>query len=146
MRYGRLTAGLGAALILAATNALAWNTPPKHVNALRFLKDGSIWFTMFDQGAGGSEFRCNADDARRGQWLIIEACESSSPISAGEALSDRLSRAAPTVATAASGGSVAQCHKAVDRMASMLLAAKLAGKAVHVQRETCIVTEVALKP
>lgn len=40
----------------------------------------------------------------------------------------------------------AMCVSRVNRMASMLLAAKVAGKRVHVQRSNCVVTEVALKP
>ena len=38
------------------------------------------------------------------------------------------------------------CIAAVNRMASLLLSAKVAGKAVHVQRDKCTVTEVVLKP
>ncbi len=40
----------------------------------------------------------------------------------------------------------AVCLSAVNRMASMLLAAKLSGKRVHVHRNACEVTHVALKP
>ncbi len=40
----------------------------------------------------------------------------------------------------------ALCVARVNRMASMLLAAKVSGKRVHVQRSNCVVTEVALKP
>lgn len=52
----------------------------------------------------------------RSQWFYIEACTD------------------------------ALCVARVNRMASMLLAAKVAGKRVHVQRSNCVVTEVALKP
>lgn len=38
------------------------------------------------------------------------------------------------------------CAAHVNRMASLLLAAKVSGKRVHVQRTVCAVTEVALKP
>jgi len=51
-----------------------------------------------------------------GQWFYIEAC------------TDEL------------------CAAHVNRMASLLLAAKVSGKRVHVQRNACVVTEVALKP
>lgn len=40
----------------------------------------------------------------------------------------------------------AMCAARVNRMASMLLAAKVSGKRVHVQRTNCVVTEVAMKP
>lgn len=38
------------------------------------------------------------------------------------------------------------CYAAVNRMSSLLLAAKMSGKAIHVQRSGCIVSEVVLKP
>lgn len=38
------------------------------------------------------------------------------------------------------------CHANVSRMASLLLSAKLAGKAVIVDRNACEVTSVALQP
>jgi hypothetical protein len=38
------------------------------------------------------------------------------------------------------------CIESVNRMASMLLAAKMAGRPVHVQRNNCLVTETAVKP
>jgi len=40
----------------------------------------------------------------------------------------------------------AVCNAAVNRMGSMLLGAKLSGKAVHVQNANCEVSEVALQP
>lgn len=40
----------------------------------------------------------------------------------------------------------ATCVRRRDRVASMLLAAKLAGRAIHVERSGCRVSEVALKP
>ena len=43
-------------------------------------------------------------------------------------------------------GSDAACIAGVNRMASMLLAAKLSGKMVHVERDGCEVIEIALKP
>lgn len=52
------------------------------------------------------------------QWFHIKACSSSD----------------------------ASCIAAVNRMGSMLLAAKMAGKPVHTQNSNCEVTEVALKP
>lgn len=52
------------------------------------------------------------------QWFVISACPSND----------------------------AGCIASVNRMGSALLAAKLGGRPVHVQRSGCEVTEVALKP
>ena len=46
----------------------------------------------------------------------------------------------------ACGANDQACVESVNRMASMLLAAKMAGRPVHVQRSNCLVTETALKP
>ena len=99
-----------------AASADAWNLTAKHVNALRFLKDGRIYFTLFNSGSTGAEFRCGSGTS--GQWFYVTACPSGNET----------------------------CSAAMSRMASLLLSAKLAGKAVHVQRNQCVVTEVALKP
>lgn len=133
------TALLFVLFMLITLSAWAWNTPPKHVNALKFLLDGSIWFTVFDSGTSGDEFLCAPDATRDRQWLKIEACASTPQIGPG-------SVATSVAETAFGTRSVQQCYEAVDRMASMLLSAKLAQKAVHVQRDECIVTEVAMKP
>lgn len=52
------------------------------------------------------------------QWFEISACSTSNQI----------------------------CIESVNRMTSMLLSAKMAGRAVHVQHNNCQVTETALKP
>lgn len=101
---------------LLVTPAFGWNLPAKQVNALSYLKSGEIRFTLFSSGSTGSEFLCRTSP--NSQWFRISPCGSGSP----------------------------ECLAAVNRMASTLLAAKLAGKAVHVQRSGCDVTEVALKP
>lgn len=97
--------------------ALAWNLDAKYLNALRYQKDGTIYFTLFESGDSGSEFQCKSSGTNR-QWFKISACDSET----------------------------SQCLEAVNRMASTLLAAKLSGKRVHVQRNQCEVSEVALKP
>lgn len=104
----------GLVFVLAATPAVGWNLGAKHVNALIYRKDGSIRFTLFDEGAAGEEFRCSGRDP----WLQITACPANAEI----------------------------CRDAVQRMGSALLAAKLAGRPVHVKRSECDVTEIALKP
>lgn len=92
----------------------AWNLDAKHVNALRFEKNGSIKFTLFKSGLNGEEFLCQGTN----QWFKISPCSAND----------------------------AACIAAVNRMGSMLLGAKLSGKAVHVQNTNCEVSEVALKP
>ena len=116
-----------------ATTSLAWNLGAKHVNALRFEKDGTILFTMFDTGTGGPEYICDESlpgGDRGGQWFQISSCS----IGKGKG----------------NNSASASCLSSVDRMAEMLLRAKIEGIPVHVTREQypdrCGVTEVALKP
>ena len=105
------------ALMLAVTaSTYAWNTAAMRVNALAFERNGKVNFTLFARGRGGSEFRCS--EGSGGQWLRIRACSAA----------DR------------------SCLVSVERMAELLLAAKLHGKSVHVGRDGCTVTSVALKP
>ncbi len=104
------------ALLLLSGSVYAWNLSAMNINALRFQKDGRIQFTLFDSGASGTEFECGTGSRR--QWFYVSECS----------------------------GSNAQCLASANRIASMLLSAKLAGKKVHVQRSGCEVTEVALKP
>jgi hypothetical protein len=73
---------------------------------------------LFNQGSSGAEFLCGAAGTSNNQWFVVAPCVSGD----------------------------AACLAAVNRMASMLLSAKLAGKPVHVQRNVCDVTEIALKP
>lgn len=101
-------------IALLASIAQAWNLDAKYVNALKFDKNGQIFFTLFENGQSGNEFKCQGNQ----QWFEISACGTN-----GQA-----------------------CVESVNRMASMLLAAKMAGRSVHVQRSNCLVTETALKP
>jgi hypothetical protein len=102
-----------ALLSLCAESAEAWNTAPMSINALEFFKtgladaniNGRIKFTLFESGTRGPEFRCG-DTGFFGVWFFIERC-------------------APADSA---------CQANVQRMGSMLLAAKLAGKRVRVQR------------
>lgn len=103
--------------LLISTPAQSWNLGAKHINALQYTKAGIIEFTLFDEGTSIPEFQCNPE-APRGQWFYISPC----------------------------ADGYQQCLAAVNRMASTLLAAKIAGKPIHVQRDRCEVTEVALKP
>ena len=102
--------------LLCITSVFAWNLKPMHVNALRFEKSGQILFTLFDAGLSGDEFRCSTRGG--GQWFSIPSCSSSDSV----------------------------CISAANRMGAMLMTAKLSSVAVHVHRESCVVTEVALKP
>ena len=116
-------------LLLASTTASAWNLDAKYVNALRFEKDGTIEFTLFESGIGDSEFLCDLTPppgSSGPQWFRISSC------AIGRGKGNK------------SAGST--CLSSVDRMAEMLLRAKLEGVPVHVQRELCEVTEIALKP
>ena len=104
-------------ILMAAGASRGWIGPARHVNALSFFKDGRVEFTLFESGTTGNEFHC-APGTTRPQWFVITPCTDQD----------------------------ASCLASVDRMASMLLAAKLSGKAVHIGWTDCEVTEVALKP
>lgn len=102
------------AIMLLASIAQAWNLNAMYVNALRFDKNGQIFFTLFEKGQSGNEFKCQGNQ----QWFKISVC----------------------------GANDQACIESVNRMASMLLAAKMAGRSVHVQQNNCLVTETALQP
>ena len=102
--------------LLVFESATAWNLAAKRVNALEFELTGQVRFTLFDSGATGAEFQCGTGGGA--QWFIIAACRRDD----------------------------ARCLSATNRMSSMLLSAKLAGKRVHIKRAACIVRGVALKP
>lgn len=112
----RIITYLGLIACLFTTSASAWNLSARGINALSFDKSGKILFTLFDSGMSGPEFLCGTVANR--QWFFISACSTAD----------------------------SACLASVNRMASMLLSAKLAGKQVHVQRNGCEVTETALKP
>lgn len=120
-------------MIALTTTSFAWNLGARYVNALRFEKDGTILFTMFDVGNGGAEYICDESlpfGDRGRQWFQISSC------SVGNGKNNN--SASPS------------CLSSVDRMAELLLRAKVEEIPVHVTRETnpdrCGVTEVALKP
>ena len=118
MKWNRLLTTLAIGLLLPAA-ALGWNTAAMPIDAVEFLRDGSIRFKLFDPSGSGKNFYCDGSAT----WMVVPACESGD-----------------------SG-----CLAAVDRMASALLAAKVAGRAVHVERGTapgkaCEVSAVALDP
>lgn len=129
-----VTAAAVSLLVLSlATTSFAWNLGARYVNALRFEKDGTILFTLFESGLGGPEYICDAalpPGDRGGQWFQISPCN----IGQGNGNESASST----------------CLSSVDRMGEMLLKAKLERVPVHVTREQdpdrCGVTEVALKP
>ena len=112
----RIVLAAALAVILIGGSAKAWNFGPHYVNALRFDTNGEIHFTLFESGQSGAEIRCSSGSG--GQWFVVSACSANN----------------------------ANCVSGVDRMASMLLDAKVVGKKIFVQRSNCMVTEVALKP
>ncbi len=116
--------------------AIAWNLEAMQINALKFKKDGTIQFTLFEPGSS-NEFLCSAgpvDSPGSGsQWFMIPACQ-------------RQIRGEKAGRTFVFPEDFDKCSASVERMASMLLAAKLAGRPVHVQRNGCRVSEVAMKP
>lgn len=134
MRRSHVFAAVISILVLASsTAAFAWNLSAKYVNALRFEKDGTILFTLFDAGTSGPEYICDETlplGDRGGQWFQISPCD----IGRGKG----------------NNSASSTCLSSVDRMAEMLLKAKLMGAPIHVTRETnpfrCGVTETALKP
>jgi len=133
MRKSVIAVAISLIALSLATTSLAWNLGAKYVNALRFEKDGTILFTMFNTGTGGPEYVCDesipAGD-RGKHWFQISSCS----IGNGKG----------------NNSASSSCLSSVDRMAEMLLRAKIEGIPVHVTRETgparCGVTEVALKP
>ncbi|RKX38553.1 MAG: hypothetical protein DRP64_15545 [Verrucomicrobia bacterium] len=117
---------LSFAMMSFSLQGYSWNLEAKNINALRFIKNGTIYFTLVDETAVGGEYICNADLPDDGQWLFITKC--------GKGKGNGNKSASPS------------CIAGVDRMASMLLEAKTSGLGVHVEVEDCKVTEVALKP
>ena len=131
MRNSVITTIIPIALLASTTSAFAFNLGARYLNALRFQKDGTIQFTLFDSGTSGDEFICDPSIPTvpvegGGQWFVISSCD----IGNGKGNKS----ASPT------------CLTSVDRMAEMLLKAKLTGVPVHVTRNLCAVTETALKP
>ena len=93
----------------------------------------TILFTLFESGISGDEYVCDRtllSGDRGKQWFQISSCD----IGQGKGKKSAYSI----------------CISSVDRMAEMLLKAKLEGVSIHVTRETnpdrCDVTKAALKP
>ena len=133
MKNRIFTTVISIVLLASSTSAFAWNLGARYVNALRFEKDGTILFTLFDSGISGPEYLCDItlpSGDRGKQWFQISSCD----IGQGKGNKSASST----------------CISSVDRMAEMLLKAKLEGVPIHVTRETnpdrCGVTETALKP
>ena len=127
MKKTMFATAVSAVVLAMSTSAFAFNLGARYVNALRFQKDGTIQFTLFDSGTDGDEFICDPDIPTvpvegGGQWFVIASCGQGS------------------------SSAVSNCLSSVDRMAEMLLKAKLEGVPVHVTRDLCAVTETALKP
>jgi len=116
---------LSFAMMSFSLQGYSWNLGPENINALRFIKNGTIYFTLVDEEEDGGEYFCNAD-LPDGQWLFITKC--------GKGKGNGNKSASPS------------CIASVDRMASMLLEAQTSGLSVYVEVEGCKVTEVALKP
>jgi hypothetical protein len=132
MKFKQAIALTGAGLLLSgAMPSVGWNLEAKTVNALRFERNGTIQFTLFNEGSEGAEYICDESKPTvpvegGGQWFVIKSCK----VGKGKG-----NKSAST-----------SCLASVDRMAEMLLEAKLKGIPVHVQHELCVVTETALKP
>jgi hypothetical protein len=129
MKNAMFATAVYAVLLAMSTSAFAWNLDERYVNALRFQNDGTIQFTLFDSGVAGPEFICDPDIPTvpvegGGQWFVINSCDHRQ----------------------GNSSAVSNCLASVDRMAEMLLKAKLEGVPVHVTRDRCAVTETALKP
>ena len=131
MRKIILATSVTLIVLASAMSAYAWNLEAGAVNALRFEKDGTILFTLFASGNSGPEYICDESlpfGDRGKQWFQISSCD----IGNGKGNKSASST----------------CLASVDRMAEMLLKAKLEGVPVYVTREPsqCAVTETALKP
>jgi hypothetical protein len=121
----KLSAIIAALILLAsAFSAWGWNLQALYIEALQFRDDGTIRFTLLDPRPGVYEFKCDLNETS--PWFQIDSCD----IGKGNGNKS----ASPT------------CTASVERMADMLLTAKVNRIPVHVQRDECAVSEVALKP
>ncbi len=108
-----------------SASAMAWNEGAMYIEALQFRDDGTIRFTLLDPDPAEYEFKCDLSLAKP-VWFEIPSCD----IGNGKGNKS----ASPS------------CLANQSRMGDMLLQAKLFGVRVHVQRDLCVVSEVALKP
>ena len=101
-----------------------WN-PERYARNARFVADlGAPVLDLLDPRPGIYEFKCDVNGIS--PWFQIDSCD----IGNGKGNKS----ASPT------------CTASVERMADMLLTAKVNRIPVHVQRDDCAVSEVALKP
>ncbi len=104
---------------------MAWNLGARYIEALQFRDDGTIRFTLLDPDPEVYEFECDPS-LERPVWFEIPSCD------IGQGKGNK--SASPS------------CLANQSRMGDMLLQAKLFNLPVHVQRDLCMVSEVALKP
>lgn len=111
-------------LFAGSFSAWGWNLGAMYIEALNFNDDGTIEFTLLDPDPAIYEFKCDINEVS--PWFKIDSCD----IGNGKGNKS----ASPT------------CTASVDRMAEMLLTAKVNRIPVHVHRDECAVSQVALKP
>ena len=108
-----------------SASGMAWNEGAMYIEALQFRDDGTIRFTLLDPDPEVYEFECDPS-LTRPVWFEIPSCD------VGKGKGNK--SASPS------------CLANQSRMGDMLLQAKLFSVPVHVQRDLCTVSEVALKP
>lgn len=111
-------------MLASSVSAWGWNLGAMYVEALTFNDDGTIRFTLLDPDPAVYEFKCDVNGVN--PWFEIDSCD------VGNGNSNK--SASPT------------CTTSVERMADMLLTAKVNRIPVHVERDDCAVSQVALKP
>jgi hypothetical protein len=111
-------------MLAGSFSAGGWNPGAKYIEALSFNDDGSIRFTLLDPDPSIYEFKCDVNGVS--PWFMIDSCD------VGNGNGNK--SASPT------------CTASVERMADMLLTAKINRIPVHVQHDEFAVSQVALKP
>ena len=124
MKRNLLTIIASLVMLFGSLSAWSWNLGAMYIEALNFNDDGSIHFTLLHPDPNIYEFKCDVNETD--PWFVIESCD------VGNGASNK--SASPT------------CTASVERMADMLLTAKVNRIPVHVQNDDCAVRQVALKP
>jgi hypothetical protein len=124
MKPSKLLVAASLGLLAGPATVSAWNTPAMKVEALLFHEDGTIEFTLLDPDPAHYEFVC--DLGTNSVFLKIDPCD----IGVGNGKK----------------ATNPNCNVAVDRMAELLLRAKIEQIPVHVFREDCKVVQTSLKP
>lgn len=124
MKHPKILGVASLALLAGSATVLAWNTPAMKVEALLFHEDGTIEFTLLDPDPTRYEFVC--DLSTNSVFLRIDPCDVG--VGNGKKATNP------------------NCNVAVDRMAELLLRAKVEQIPVHVFREDCKVVQTSLKP